>query len=249
MPPVPAPAPIPGGPPWIGVSLTPGSHGGVGIHEAIDGTPGARAGLRPDDEILAIDGTPVHAPRELIDAVAAKGIGSRVRLHLRRADAELDVALALEPRPDALDLLHRKLVDKPAPAVSLRDSIGSYGATAAELADHVVLLEFGATWCAFCRSTLGRLDALQQRLGPAGLRIVWISSEPFSTIQKLDPGDHLAFSRARDPDDKLAGAFAVQGLPTLVVIDRHGVVRAAEIGAGDTIDGIEATAEHLLLAP
>lgn len=251
VPPAPvAPAPAPSGAigavrPWIGVALAVGARG-VRIEQAIDNTPGARAGLRPDDEILAIDGVATHEPRDVITRVADKGVGARVTLHVLRGGAELDVALALEARPDAVEILHRKLVDKPAPAFALADAIGPHPASLADLAGSVVVLEFGATWCRFCMSTVPRLDAWQTKDRDAGLRVVWISAEPFETIQQLDAADKLAFTRARDPDGKLAAQYFVQALPTLVVIDRDGVVRAAEMGAGETVDAIELVVTKLL---
>jgi peroxiredoxin len=251
-PPVPAPVAVPAPPPqigavrpWIGVALAPGTRG-VRIRQAIDRTPGARAGLLPDDEILAIDGAPVHEPREVIAAVTAKGVGTRVTLRIARGATEQDVQLALEPRPDAVEILHRKLVDKPAPTFTLTDAIGPHPASLPDLAGHVVVLEFGATWCRFCMSTIDRLDAWQTQYRDAGLRVVWISSEPFETIRRLDPNDKLVFTRARDPDDKLAQTYFVPALPTLVVIDRDGTVRAAEMGAGETVDQIEDVFKKLL---
>jgi thiol-disulfide isomerase/thioredoxin len=246
-PPSPPPPQIGAVRPWIGVSLATGTRG-VRIRLAIDDTPGARAGLLPDDEILAIDGAPMHAPRDVTAAVAAKGVGTRVTLHILRAGAERDVALALEPRPDAVEIIHRKLLDKPAPTFTLTDAIGPHPASLPALAGKVVVVEFGATWCAFCQSTIASLDAWQTTY-PNDVRVVWISSEPFDTIRRLDPTDHLAFTRARDPDDKLAQTYFVPALPTLVVIDRAGIVRAAELGAGDTVDQIGAVIAKLVATP
>ncbi len=247
--PVPPAAPAPGAigavRPWIGVALGVGARG-VRIQQAIDNTPGARAGLRPDDEILAIDGVATREPRDVISRVTAKGVGARVTLRVLRGGAELEIALALEARPDAVEILHRKLLGKPAPGFALTDAIGPYPASLADLAGNVVVLEFGATWCRFCMSTVPRLDAWQTKFGGAGLRVLWISAEPFETIQKLDTADKLTFTRARDPDEKLAAQYFVQALPTLVVIDRDGVVRAAEMGAGETVDEIELVVARLL---
>ena len=231
--------------PWIGVSLAAGTRG-VRIKQAIDHTPGARAGLQPDDEILAIDGVAMHEPHDVMATVGAKGVGTRVTLHVLRAGRELDVPLALEARPDDVEILHRKLLDKPAPGFALAEAIGPHAASTAQLAGDVVVVEFGATWCGFCMSTVPRLEEWQTKYRDAGLRVVWISSEPLDTIRALDPSGALHFTRARDADDKLALQYFVQALPTLIVIDRDGVVRAAEMGAGDTVDAIEAVALEAL---
>jgi putative serine protease PepD len=60
------------------------------------GGPADRAGVRPGDVILAVDGVPVTAPEELIVQVRAKAVGEQVVLTIRRDGRrqELTVTLA-----------------------------------------------------------------------------------------------------------------------------------------------------------
>jgi hypothetical protein len=52
---------------------------------------------------------------------------------------------------------------------------------------------------------------------------------------------------ARDADGAAAGAFKISTHPTLIVIDRGGVVRHVEIGAGEDVEaGVNEQIEAIL---
>jgi len=88
---------------WLGVSVqdTPGgrvANGGVTI-AGIDRTgPAARAGLRPGDVVLAVNGDHVDSARGLIRAVAAATPGSAVKLSVRRSGQSFDLPVTVGRR-------------------------------------------------------------------------------------------------------------------------------------------------------
>lgn len=231
--------------PWIGILLAPGADG-VKISSVLDGTPGQRAGLHADDEVLTIDGTAVKAPRELIDTVGRKGIGTKIAVEVVRAGKHLTFTLALEARPDALALVRKQLIDKPAPAFALADAIGATPASLDKLTGKVVVIEFWATWCGFCRDSRPSLARWQKAYGDRGVRVLGISADAIDDIKKVATDEKLPFTLARDPDDTLAKSYFVPGLPTFVVIDQAGVVRYVGVGAGDGIAGVEPAVKALL---
>ena len=75
----------------------------------------ARAGLRDADEVIAIDGVKVALPVELVERVQQKGVGEKVTLTVLRGAASLTMTLALEARPDEVQVLKDHLLGKPAP--------------------------------------------------------------------------------------------------------------------------------------
>src|SRR5262245_30203242 len=105
--------------PWIGLSLGPGTHGGVAILNVVEGSPGRRAGIVAGEEVLSIDGQPFREARELSTAVAAHAVGAKLALRLGGQRGERTVKVVLEERPRASDLQRQVLQGKPAPDFAL----------------------------------------------------------------------------------------------------------------------------------
>jgi len=75
------------------------SSGGALVQDVTTGSPGARAGLRPYDVIVAVDGKPVLRNDELIQNVAARQPGTLATLHVMRDGRSLNVPVKLAERP------------------------------------------------------------------------------------------------------------------------------------------------------
>jgi serine protease Do len=68
----------------------------IEVVEVVDASPAARAGLRPEDLIVAVDGTRTERVEDLQRLMVADMIGVRVTVRLLRAGRELDVELIPE---------------------------------------------------------------------------------------------------------------------------------------------------------
>jgi S1-C subfamily serine protease len=77
-----------------------GRKAGVEVVEVVEGSPAAKAGLRPEDLIVSVGGTPVEGADDLQRLMAGELIGARVsatviregrRLELELVPVELDV--------------------------------------------------------------------------------------------------------------------------------------------------------------
>jgi S1-C subfamily serine protease len=106
--------------PWLGVitqGLTPelaralgvGPERGVLLADVAPDGPGAAAGLRSGDVVLALDGTPITSRAQLERAVAELAPGRVVRLDVRRpaGPGRVSVRLGIEPDDAPLPLLVR----------------------------------------------------------------------------------------------------------------------------------------------
>lgn len=105
------------------------------------------------------------------------------------------------------------------------------------LRGRVVYLDFWASWCVPCRQSFPWMQAMKDAYERTGLSVVAINLD-----QQRDDADrflekfHPSFEVRFDPQGTLAEQFRVSGMPTSVVIDRHGAVRYTHIGfrAGDS---------------
>jgi serine protease Do len=97
--------------PWLGVTtqaVTPelaralgaGSEAGVLLADVDPAGPGAAAGLRPGDVVLALDGTPISSRAQLDRVVAERAPGQAVRLDVRRPAGRVRVPVRLGTEPD-----------------------------------------------------------------------------------------------------------------------------------------------------
>jgi serine protease Do len=80
-------------------SLGLSSSSGALVQDVTPGSPGARAGLRPYDLIVAVDGKQVVRNDELIQLVSARQPGTSATLQIVRDGRALNVAVKLAERP------------------------------------------------------------------------------------------------------------------------------------------------------
>ena len=112
------------------------------------------------------------------------------------------------------------------------------------LADYkgqVVVLNIWATWCGPCRIEMPSIQALQQSLGPKGLKIVAVSvDDPGSeeAIRDFAKEYGLTFEILHDPTGKIQKAYQTTGVPETFVIGRAGVIRRKVIAA-DTWNSLD----------
>ena len=113
-------------------------------------------------------------------------------------------------------------VGDPAPA--------SLGVTPAEQpivvgdgAGRITVVSFWASWCEPCRKELPMLEAIQNRVGAAYIRVVAVNIEDpldFSRLARRLSDWKLTLTH--DVDDKVSKAYGVKGIPHLVLIGRDG---------------------------
>jgi len=83
---------------WLGVSVD--DRSGTVIVSGLDRSgPAARAGIRPGDALLAVNGERIDSARGLIRAVAAVTPGDQAVITVRRQGREVDLPVAVGRRP------------------------------------------------------------------------------------------------------------------------------------------------------
>jgi thiol-disulfide isomerase/thioredoxin len=116
------------------------------------------------------------------------------------------------------------------PNFKLTDLAG-HPLTPEQLSGRVVLVEFWATWCPPCRSTLEWLGTLQRtygdRLAIVALAVESPEDKVRSTVNSLSPDLHWAIA-----DAPTAAAFGdITSVPTMFLFDRSGKTAQVLYGA------------------
>lgn len=83
---------------YLGVGLEPGD-GGIRIMQVLPNSGAAKAGLKANDVIFALNGKMVAAPEDLINQLTKLKVGDQVTLKIRRGKEELETKATLGKRP------------------------------------------------------------------------------------------------------------------------------------------------------
>ena len=95
----------------------------------------------------------------------------------------------------------------------------------------VVYLDFWASWCVPCRHSFPWMQAMKDAYAAQGLAVVAIDVDnDQADAQKFLAAFHPSFEVRFDPEGALPRQFHIEGMPTSLLIDRHGTVRYTDIG-------------------
>jgi cytochrome c biogenesis protein CcmG/thiol:disulfide interchange protein DsbE len=154
----------------------------------------------------------------LLVVVASVGLGLFVLPRLSHRAAHSDSPLIGRPAPDfILRALSEVGLGKPQ--------------RLSDLQGKTVVLDFFASWCGPCRQQAPIVDRLARRLSGPELAVYGVNtSDEFADARHYMDAHRPSYPVLFDGDAQAANAFGVSGLPTLLVIDKQGIVRAVEMG-------------------
>jgi len=110
-----------------------------------------------------------------------------------------------------------------AQAASSLDLTGFHG--------RVVYLDFWASWCGPCKQSFPWMETMKNAYEGQGLEIVAVNLDrDRADADKFLKQFHPTFDVRFDPQGRLAESYKVRGMPSSVLIDRHGVTRFTHVG-------------------
>lgn len=184
--------------------------------------------LRPGDEIVSINGTPIATPQDVVTAVSSQTPGSKLTIALRRDNAEQTVEITLAARPDdpAKGYLGVTPAEGARPPVQVTFNLADIGGPSAGLMFSLALID---------KLSPGELDGgkfvagtgtIDQdgKVGPiGGIQYKMMAAREAGAETFLVPAANCNEARARTPD----------GLRLVKVENLDGAVQSlADINAG-----------------
>jgi len=95
----------------------------------------------------------------------------------------------------------------------------------------VVYVDFWASWCGPCKISMPVLEAMQQKYGKRGFRVIGVNKDvSVADARRFLRQVPVGFTLVHDGGDKLARAFDVKAMPSGYLVDRRGVVRYVHRG-------------------
>jgi peroxiredoxin len=137
--------------------------------------------------------------------------------------------------------------DMLAPDFTLKD-LAQTSVTLSQLRGHkVVLMDFWATWCPPCKMEMPLLQDMQDKLKGRDFEILSIDQgETSEQVGYFIKAKKYGFHVLLDSDGAVGGLYGVPGIPTLVLVDKKGVIQSLQVGYNGDEDALEKEVERLL---
>ena len=195
----------------------------AGLHLAMDEVENARSLVKEESTYA----------REIFQLIQMKGTAGQKRAatgdYVQLCDLETKISL----------------IGQKAPEISIAKWINSEPLSLAALRGRVVLLEFWATWCQPCAEMIPTLKQLDDEYAARGLVIIPLTryylayqgteeekAKEVELIRNYVNGHEIKFPVGVAEDEHTQELYGANGLPSLVLIDRQGLVRYS-YGSGE----------------
>jgi peroxiredoxin len=142
-------------------------------------------------------------------------------------------ALAANPKPQ--DTI-KPAGEEKAPDFILKDLKGQ----PFRLSDHKgkkpVLIIFSTTWCTFCQQEIPHFKSIYSTYARQGLEIVNVDiQESKEKVAKFTARNELPYRVLLDEEATVSGIYEVRGVPTMVLIDKNGMIVCRQCRNVDTL--------------
>lgn len=147
------------------------------------------------------------------------------------------------------ELANARLIGKPAPELADVRWISDAPKPIAGLRGKVVLLNFWAMWCSSCAGNFPHLAGFQNKFGGKGLEVIGVTrfygrsdteeglsrEQELKSLQNFKSKHRMNYPVAVGKIDDLTNdeRYGIAGMPSVILIDRHGIVRYIQRSEGD----------------
>jgi cytochrome c biogenesis protein CcmG, thiol:disulfide interchange protein DsbE len=93
-----------------------------------------------------------------------------------------------------------------------------------ETAGKPMIVEFWATWCGPCKTSIPHLNEIYKKHKDKGLVVIGLTDESNQVIRNFTKQVPIEYFAATDRNGKLNKHFGVQGIPHALLVDKTGKV-------------------------
>jgi thiol-disulfide isomerase/thioredoxin len=165
----------------------------------------------------------------------------KINPFLRRHAAQLALLAVLPPGATLADLQPGDAFPPP-PAALLEGTLP-------DLAGQVVLIDFWASWCGPCKKSFPAFDRLYTEFKDRGFALLAVSVDTTaSDVEEFLLNHPVSFPVVRDREQKYVEQFGINTMPTSVLVDASGRIRALHSGfrGEETTEQLRVAIEKLL---
>jgi peroxiredoxin len=142
-----------------------------------------------------------------------------------------EVKVGMHQGSGTVHKLGKVAMHEPAPDFTLNDLSGQPVALSSYQGKKAVLIDFWATWCGPCKAAMPGLQDLAEKFGDRGFEVVSIDQgETVNQVRSFIERKKYTFQVLLDHDRAVGDAYGVRGIPTSILVDKHGVVQWIQVG-------------------
>ncbi|HCN30713.1 MAG TPA: hypothetical protein DIT64_18705 [Verrucomicrobiales bacterium] len=117
-------------------------------------------------------------------------------------------------------------------ATAGKDNVGTvitdlkvrFSGASPDLKGKAYVLEFWATWCPPCRTSIPHLNELYKKHKDKGLQIIGVTKEDRQTVRNFEKNIPIEYTVAHDTYGKLSEDFQIKGIPHAMIVDKTGKI-------------------------
>lgn len=217
--------------PWLGVSMSRPSGGGVKVEHVFRTSPAEKAKIKKGDQLTHADDVKLDRPRDLVRHVARHKPGMSIKLTVRRGGKSSDMRVTLAEHPGMEKLLRLMHVGRDAYELSgLTPIQGTTPSSIKDLRGKVVLIDFFAGWCGNCKRMTPELARLDRKYKSKGLALLAITSDEEDRAREIVKSWSIPYAVASDEMKQTFSAYNVSAIPAVYIVDKKGKIRDVVIG-------------------
>jgi len=102
-----------------------------------------------------------------------------------------------------------------------------------------LFLIFWATWCSACKEEIPKLNEIYSAFEPKGLELLAINvgiNDSLARVKRYIKKYKITYPVAFEGGKQATKLFGVQGTPTIIIVDRQGIVRYRSASVPDDLD-------------